>query len=89
MDTKDDLRKKVDEGIALSELRNANGWREYISILKEKYIDALQRLSKAEDVEARAVIKVLEDIVSIIDDKISLGSQAREELKNQIFKDQE
>ncbi len=83
-----DLTKKSQEGIALNELKNHNGYKEFISILQNMYVSALEKLSRQDDADARAMIRALEDIVSTIDDKISLGEQAREELKTEAFKNQ-
>ena len=83
-----DLIKKANEGMALSELKNHNGYKELIDILKSIYVGALEKLIQSDNIEARAAIKVVEDIVSIIDDKINLGAQAREELSKEQFKNQ-
>ena len=83
-----DLIKKGQEGMALAELKNHNGYKELIDILKSIYVGALEKLISSDNVEARATIKVLEDIISIIDDKINLSFQAREELKEEQFKNQ-
>ena len=83
-----DLIKKGQEGMALAELKNHNGYKELIDILKNIYVGALEKLISSDNIEARATIKVLQDIISIIDDKINLGFQAREELKEEQFKNQ-
>ena len=82
------LIKQSQEGMALSELKSHNGYKELIDIFKSLYVSALEELENADDLEARATIKVVKDIVSIIDDKIKLGDQAREELREETFKNQ-
>jgi len=89
MTEKLDLQKKAHEGMALAELKNHNGYLELIDILKALYVSALEKLVEADNIYARTTIKVIEDIVAIIDDKINLGQQAREELKEEKFKNQE
>ena len=76
----DEKQKQAQVGLALAELKNHHGWKELTDILQNIYNLALEELIKIESVEARATIKVLQEIVSIIDDKINLGIQARQEL---------
>jgi len=76
----DDKVKNGQVGLALSELRNHHGWKELTDILQSIYNLALEELIRHEDLEARATIKVLQEIVAQIDDKINLGVEARNEL---------
>jgi hypothetical protein len=85
METEKDLQKKATDGQALAELKNHHGWKEFTDILKQKYSEALSTLENMENAEARITCKVIRDIVAIIDDKINLGEQAREELKDKLF----
>ena len=85
-DKKVELQKEVEQGTALSELRNHRGYKELVGILKNLYDEAFLRLTQEEDNEARATINALENIISKIDDTINLGEDSRNRLKEETFK---
>jgi hypothetical protein len=81
-----DKKQEVLLGEALEGLKTHHGYRALIEIFQNLYNNAVEKLIEAEDVNARATIKALQDIVSIIDDKIDLGREAREILRKEMFK---
>lgn len=85
MDSQDSLIKKSEAGSAFEGLKNHYGYKELVALLQQMYIEAYEKLENSDDIEARAIIKVLKDIVLKIDDTINLGKQAREELREGLF----
>ncbi len=79
------LQKMAQEGLALEELKNHQGYTELVKIFRNLYDESLILLIDKENESARSTINSLQNIVSKIDDRINLGKDAREQLSNDLL----
>ena len=77
----DKLQKEARVGIVLEELRNHNGWAEFVNILTEIHDEAAKKLYLSEDIEARVTIKVITELAERFELNIKKGEVAKQELK--------
>ena len=78
--------KQIQKGESLDGLKTHNGWKALIEIFQELYNDASSLLIEKEDIDARARIKALQDIMDKINGDIDLAKQLREEFNQKLNK---
>lgn len=54
-------------------LKEQSGWVDLLDFFRQEYHTAFRKLVEGENTEARATIKVIEQILHQLDDKIKLG----------------
>ena len=74
---KADLIKKAQSGELMKDLVKLSNWEPVKKIFTETAFNALTTLSKNEDVEARATLKVIDEIYGKIDKSIAIGEEAK------------
>lgn len=79
------MSEEILRGEALQGLKTHQGYKVLIDeIIYPMYQDALLILEEKEDVNARATIKVIKDIIAKIDDTINLGEQLAQEFREKL-----
>lgn len=79
------LQKTAKDGEALQVMRAHPGWPVLIGILKDIFNEYFDILQEKDDPAARAGIRNIKEIAFRIDNRISLGEDAKQQLKHQIF----
>lgn len=87
MNERDTLRKLMNDGNALDELRNHHGWKEFSKVVQELYTDNLILLSQHENNDARSMVKAITELNERFMFKINLAKDAAEQLKQDKFKE--
>jgi len=78
--------KQIQKGESLDGFKTHSGWKALIEIFQELYNDASSLLIEKEDIDARARIKALQDIMDKINGNIDLAKQLREEFNQKLNK---
>ncbi len=77
--------KQIKSGELLNSLRQSAGWKEAVkSVILPMYDSAWIMLEDKEDMEARATLKVIRDLVEKIDDSVNLSESLRKEYREKL-----
>lgn len=79
------LMQQQSTGDALRELQLHHGWKEVERILSDIYKESVETLIAGESAEARATLKVIENLTTQFRLKIQHAQVASEELKKEKF----
>ena len=79
-------RRTVKEADMLADLMNQPGFSVLVGIYKTMFEVYFVKLQEADDANARAGIKNLQELFNQIDTKLDLGKDSKEQLSKDIFK---
>lgn len=72
-------------GESLRRLGTLPEFRSLKEVLRQMYVDSLEKLADREDPDARSRAKFIDDLMSKIDTKIKLGAEAARAIQEERF----
>lgn len=86
IEERDIKRKEANDAEALADLLRHPGFGILVGIYKDMFDVYFEKIQEADDPDARAGIKNLQELFSQIDSKLHIGEDARKQLSREIFK---
>lgn len=83
---RDEYRLSAKESEMLHDLMNHPGFRVLVKLYKDRFAYYFEILRDSDDVNARAGIKNLQELFSMIDNTLDIGEDAKTQLSKEIFK---